>query len=120
MFDSHSEIYDLQKRLKQATKRMHELAPLVGHARQVQKFDTERRKGLLAKYAVPAIKSGQSAASANMEARANPSYQVELEGLTQQSDDAQKTIAEWEAAKCTYEAARSLLSMAKTTIQTLE
>jgi hypothetical protein len=40
--------------------------------------------------------------------------------LAAQREDAEKTIAKWDAAFCTYEAARSLLSMAKETIRTIE
>jgi hypothetical protein len=45
----------------------------------------------------------------------NPSYQAELEGLAGQREASEKTIAEWDAAFATFEAARSLNSMLKET-----
>jgi hypothetical protein len=55
-----------------------------------------------------------------VDGRADPVYKMELDLLAQQREDAEKTIAKWDAAFCTYEAARSLLSMAKETIHTIQ
>jgi hypothetical protein len=69
---------------------------------------------------LPYLKGGASAVAAEVDGRADPRYLAGLDDLASQRETAEKTIAEWDAAFCTYEAARSLLSMAKTTIQTLE
>ena len=111
--NDHEHIRDVQKKLKEATARLREMAPMVGHAKQVLKYDSDRCKNLLARYALDGIKAGKTAAAANIEARANPAYQLELEGLSEQRESAEKIIAEYDAEKCRYEAARSLHSMEK-------
>lgn len=110
---NHSDIQQIEEKLRNATRRIHSLAPLVGHAKQVREYDSDRRKNLLATYALPHLKAGLSATAAETEARANCLYQTQLEALSEQREASEKTIAEWEAAFCTYEAARSLLSAAK-------
>ena len=108
-----SEISQIEEKLRDATRRIHVLAPLVGAAKQVREYDSDRRKNLLATYALPHLKAGASAAAAEQDARANAVYQSDLEALGEQREASEKTIAEWEAAFCKYEAARSLLSAAK-------
>src|SRR5438045_2835721 len=115
-----SAIVQIELRLKGCTKRLHEMAGAVGSAKQIRDFDPDRRKNLLARYVVPHLKAGESAAAAEATARANPAYHVELEKLAEQRESAETAIAQWTAEMASYEAARSLLSMAKMSMQTLE
>jgi hypothetical protein len=116
----HSEVYEIEKRLRNSIRKIHGLTALVGHAKQVRDYDSDRRKTLLAQCMLPYLKGGASAAAAEVDGRADPRYVAGLNDLAGQREDAEKTIAEWDAAFCTYEAARSLLSMAKETIRTIE
>jgi hypothetical protein len=116
----HSEVELIQKRLENAVREIRTMTAMVGHAKQVKDYDSDRRKTLLAQCMLPYLKAGHSAASAEMEARADPRYELELNLLMHQREAAERTIAKWDAAFCTYEAARSLLSMAKTTLSTLD
>ena len=110
----------IQKRLENAVREIRNMTVMVGHAKQVRDYDSDRRKTLLARCMLPYLKGGASAAAAEVDGRADPQYKLELDLLAQQREDAEKTIAKWDAAFCTYEAARSLLSMAKTTLSTIE
>lgn len=116
MIVDNDEIDRVKRRLEQARNTLHRLAPLVGAAKQVRQYDTDRRKMLLAEYAIDALRGGKSVAAAEMEARANPAYKTKLEALAEQCGASEKTIAEWDAAFASYEAARSLLSMEKMTL----
>jgi len=109
----YSDTSKVEKKLKEASDRMDSLAPHVGHAKQILRFNNERCKGLLAKYAAPFLLDGESSSAANTKARANPVYQEELQVLIDQLEDSNKTISEWEAVKVKYESARSLLSLEK-------
>ena len=116
----HSEIEVIQKRLENAVREIRNMTMAVGHAKQVRDYDSDRRKNILAAATVPFLKAGHSAASAEMEARAFLAASSGLDELAAQREDAEKTIARWDAAFCTYEAARSLLSMAKETLSTIQ
>lgn len=118
--NDHSDILIIQKRLENAVREIRNMTEQVGHAKQVRDYDSDRRKALLAQCMLPYLKGGASAAAAECDGRADPIYEVKLQQLATQREDAEKTIAKWDAAFCTYEAARSLLSMAKTTLSTLE
>ncbi len=119
MNDNH-DISAVETRLKDATRRLHQLAPQVGAAKQIRQFDTDRRKNLLAKYVVRALKEGHSATAAEAYGRSDEAYQAELEGLSKQYEGAERTIAEWDSEYASFEAARSLLSMAKESMRVLE
>jgi hypothetical protein len=112
---SSDEIEKVQRRLETARNDIHKMAPMVGSAKQVRDYDSDRRKNLLAKHMLPHLKAGGSAAAAEVDARANASYQVEFEALATQREAAEKTIAGWDAAFASFEAARSLNSMLKET-----
>jgi len=117
--DNH-DISQVESRLKDATRRLHQLSPQVGAAKQIRQYDTDRRKNLLSKYVVRALKEGHSATAAEAHGRSDQSYQTELEGLSKQYEGAERTIAEWDSEFASFEAARSLLSMAKESIRVLE
>src|SRR6266496_1912620 len=93
----HSEVSKIEWRLKSCSKRLHDLAPMVGAAKQVREFNTDRRKNLLARHSIKPLKSGASYAAAETEGRADPVYVVELEKLAEQYEEAEKTIATWDA-----------------------
>jgi hypothetical protein len=116
----NNDIAVIQKRLENAVREIRNMTVMVGHAKQVKDYDSDRRKALLAQAMLPYLKGGASAAAAECDGRADPAYISGLDALATQREDAEKTIAKWDAAFCTYEAARSLLSMAKETIRTIE
>ncbi len=117
--DSH-DISQVETRLKDATRRLHQLSASVGAAKQIREFSTDRKKNLLAKYVVRALKEGHSATAAEAYGRSDEAYQAELEGLSKQYEGAERTIAEWDSEFASFEAARSLLSMAKESMRVLE
>ncbi len=117
--DNH-DISQVETRLKDATRRLHQLSASVGASKQIRQYDTDRRKNLLAKYVVRALKEGHSATAAEAYGRSDEAYQTELEGLSKQYEGAEKVIAEWDAEQASFEAARSLLSMAKESMKVLE
>ncbi len=119
MTDNH-DISEVEQRLRSCSKRLHALSASVGASKQVRQYDTDRRKNLLAKYVVRALKEGHSATAAEAYGRSDLSYQTELEALSKQYEGAERTIAEWDSEFASFEAARSLLSMAKTSMQVLE
>ncbi len=120
MNPDQSEISTIEQRLKSSTKRLHALSAQVGAAKQVRNYDADRRKNLLAKYVVRYLEAGESATAAEQYARADGAYQSELEFLAKGHESAEQTIAEWDAEFASFEAARSLLSMQKETMRTLE
>jgi hypothetical protein len=108
-----------EQRLRDASNKLHALAPDVAHAKQVLDFAGDRRKNLLARYMAPLLlHSGVSAAETH--ARADAAYQAEFEALAEQSQAAEQVLAEWRATSATFDAARSLLSFSKETIRQLE
>lgn len=118
--NDNDSIVKIQTRLENAVREIRNMTVIVGHAKQVRDYDSDRRKTLLAQHMLPFLKAGHSAASAEVEARSDPVYETKLQQLAEQRGDAETTIAKWDAAFCTYEAARSLLSMAKQTLNTIE
>jgi len=120
MTPDDSVIAQIEKRLKSATGRLHQLAAAVGHAKQVREFAGDRKKNLLAKYVVRALKAGETSTAAETIGRADPSYQSDLEALASDSEQAETVIAQWSAEMASFEAARSLLSMQKESLRLLE
>lgn len=120
MIPDNSEIAKIEYRLKGCIKRLHELAPMLGQAKQVRDYDSDRRKNLLAKYVVKHLKLGESATAADQYARAEDAYVAQLDVLSQQREAAEKTIAENDAEYASFEACRSLMSMAKESIKTFQ
>lgn len=118
--NDHDDILLIQKRLENAVREIRNMTASVGSAKQIRDFCSDRRKTLLAKCMLPYLKAGASAAAAEVDGRADPAYERELGVLAEQREASEKTIAKWDSAFATYEAARSLLSMAKTTLSSLE
>ncbi len=119
MTDNH-DISEVEQRLRSCSKRLHQLSASVGASKQIRQYDTDRRKNLLAKYVVRALKEGHSATAAEAYGRSDDGYQAALEAIAAQYEHAEKVIAEWDAEYASFEAARSLLSMAKESMRVLE
>ncbi len=119
MTDNH-DISEVEQRLRSCSKRLHQLAPLVGSAKQIRNYDGDRKKNLLAKYVVRALKEGHSATAAEAYGRSDAAYQTELEALSKQYEGAERTIAEWDSEMCSFDAARSLLAMNRETMRILQ
>jgi hypothetical protein len=113
-----SESNQIGERLMRATKRLHDMAPMVGACRQIREFNSDQRKNLLAKYMVKHM-FGNSATKAEYLARADENYQYELAALEKIRLEAEQTMSKWEAEFASYEAARSLLSFSKATMEIL-
>src|SRR4030095_11371972 len=115
-----SNIEIIQRRVKESTKRLHELSPHVGAARQVKEFSSDQRKNALAGEQVRYIQRGESLGAAESLARTSPVYLEKLKALEESYKQAETVIAEWQATMATFEAARSLLAMSRETMRTLE
>lgn len=96
---------------------MRTLTPRVGTARTIKEFSTDQRKNALAAVQMPYIKDGESVTASETFARANPLYTQKLQTLELSYADACATIAEWEAVFARFEACRSMLAMARQTLQ---
>jgi hypothetical protein len=120
MTPDNTEIGRIQRRIKDATTKLHELAPHVGSARQVREFSSDQRKNALAAEQIKYIQRGESVAAAENLARSNPVYLEKFKKLEEDYKQAETVIAEWQATMATFEAARSLLAMSRETMRTLE
>jgi hypothetical protein len=114
--DAH-DILNLEKRLADAVADISKRVDAVATARQVKEYDSDRRKQLLARYTAPHLLGDKSATAADALARADERYGAELDTLADNYRRAEKHIAEWDAAHCRMEAARSALSLAKEQIK---
>lgn len=113
----HGEIEAVQKRMFEAEQRLWKLVPKVATARQVREYDGDRRKNRLARATLPFLEAGDSATAAETKARASESYMTDMDAIRRDYRDAEHVIAEWEAAKVSFESARSVLSLQKTVIE---
>jgi hypothetical protein len=85
----------------------------VGKAKQIREWDGERRKVALAKHVAPLLPK-MSASAAEHTARASEAYINLIKILQRELMDAEQTIARYEAIKCKWESARSIMSMQRT------
>lgn len=106
----------IEQRMEDARIYLRDNADAYGTAKQVREYDGDRRKQLLARQAKPFIGNGDSNAVAETKARAGDAYAIELDKLADAYAAAETTIALYDAAEVSFDAARSLLSMAKTQI----
>lgn len=95
---------------------MKTLSPLVGAARQIKEFSSDQRKNALAGEQVRFIQRGESVAASETLARSSFVYLEKLSSLEKSYSTACGTIAEWEAVFARFEACRSMLAMARTTL----
>lgn len=112
-----SDVRELQQRLAETSERISAMASDVGLAKHVVEYDGDRRKRALARQAAAALRGGDSAAKAELEARASEGYAKELAQLGKEHAAALQVIAEWEAAKVAWDTARSLLAMTRETVR---
>ena len=119
MNPDHSDIYKVEKRMKEAAKKLHSMSGNMGMAITIIDLDSDRRKALLARFAAPHLKSGESAAAADTLARADASYDTEFKALFGQYQDAQTQRHEFEVEKISWETCRSLLARQRETLKTL-
>jgi len=116
----HDQTKAIQERLKEATRTLHKLAPLLGAAKQVKEFSSDQRKMALAKRMRDYITRGEGASNSEALGRSDPLYIEAMKALATQYTEAERIIAEWQATMCSFEAARSLLAMNRETLRTLE
>lgn len=115
-----SEIRAIEQRMKEATKKLHQLSSLVGAAETVIEFSSDQRKNALAAESKRYIERGEGAAMSEQLGRASPLYLEKVKELENSFTEAQRVKYEWKATMCTYEAARSLLARQRETLRTLE
>ena len=113
-------INQIEERLKEATRKLHQLAPLVGAAEQVIEFSSDQRKNALASEANRYIQRGESVAGSDTFGRSSPVYLEKLKTLESAYAEAQRVKYEWKANMCSFEAARSLLARQRETIHTFK
>lgn len=111
-----SDVESLQRRLLESSEALTSMTPEVGLAKHVQEYDSDLRKRALARAMSAALAGGASAAKAEAEGRSSELYNKELSTLAKQHQAACETIAAWEAQRCAWETARSLLSVTKATM----
>lgn len=123
MIADYTDGINAEKSLRAANNKLHELAPQVAIARQVKEFSSDRRKALLARYAIQNLTGGDGKSAgvtmAETMARANINYCEELGQLERQFRDAEAVIAKWQATQATFEAARSLISLNKEIVRNM-
>jgi hypothetical protein len=109
----HTEVGQIQLRMMSSTKKLNDMAPSLGMAKQVREFSSDRRKQILAVEMVKAMKTEKSATAAEAIARASDLYRIAMDEQAKQLADAETVIATWQATEASFEASRSLLSMQK-------
>lgn len=110
------EIRDIEKKMQECITRMRSLTGQVGIARQVKEFSSDQRKNVLATEQIKFIQRGESVAASENLARSSPAYIEQFKALEKNYADACGTIAEWEAVFARFEACRSMLAMARSTL----
>lgn len=116
----HSTIQQIEARMRSCTKRLQDMVPQVGAARQIKEFSSDRRKMALSMAMMPFLKDGDSATAAEANARASAPYGIAMDAMEEQYRTAETTLAQWTAEQASFEAARSLLSMQKQVMNELK
>ncbi len=107
------DIARVTQELESAQTELSAMVDVVGKARQINSWDSERRKVALAKHVAPLLPK-MSAAAAEHTARSSESYINLIKILQRELMDAETTIAKYDAIKCKWESARSIMSMQRT------
>jgi GH35 family endo-1,4-beta-xylanase len=110
----------IEQKLRKANNTLLHMTADVAAARTIKEFVSERRKNLLARFANARIHEGASATAAETEARSNERYVEEFNQLTAEYESAEKVLADWDATRATFEAARSILSLSKESLRQLQ
>jgi len=116
----HKDTLAVAARLKAASKKLHDMADDVGMATQVREFISEDRKNLLSRYMKPWLMEDMASSKAEAMARTNEDFLKEYEALKQKFQDMEQLLTRWKAENASYDAARSLLSLAKETFRQLD
>lgn len=111
------DILAAQKTMETVRLRMDAMTADVGHARRVIEFSGEWRKAALADISALFIKAGDANSTAENKARADAGYQSRLRELQDEYQEAQTTLATWDALHCAFDSARSILSARKETVK---
>lgn len=109
----YSDIQAISRELVEASGALSNMSERVAKARQIRDYDNDRRKRALSCCVADFLKNGESATAAEHKARASESYAALMKQTGKDLLVAEETIAEWEAVKCRWETARSLLSIQK-------
>jgi hypothetical protein len=115
----YGDIASLQQRISECSDALSEMAIDLGKAKHCLEFSSDMRKRALARAMQPALAGGDAVSKAEAEGRASPGYEREIAILDRQHEAAEIVVAQWEAKRCCWETARSLLSMSKETIRQL-
>lgn len=115
----YSTIEAISARLIEASDALGRQTERVAKARMVRDYDSDRRKRALSCAVKDFLDEGVSAAAAEHKARASESYAELMKSTGKDLLAAEQAIAEWEATKCRWESARSLLSVQKSIIGAL-
>lgn len=105
------EVYNLERRLEGFADQLTALVLEMGMAKQVIEFASDMRKRALARAMSHWLEAGDSASAAEAKGRSSHVYGEELKDLAGQLREAETVKAKWEALKCQWESARSLLAM---------
>jgi hypothetical protein len=105
--------------MKEAARKLHAMSSNLGMALTVIEFNSERRKALLARFAAPHLRSGESSVSAETLARSESGYDIEFQQLFGQYQEAVTQVKEYEIEKISWDTARSLLARQRETLKTL-
>lgn len=107
------DVHDVEKIVSQLEASRDELAGMVdvvGKAKQIKEWDSERRRAALSKHVAPLLATNGVSAAEHI-ARASAEYVNAMRLLQTDLYGAEKTLAQYEAIKCKWESARSILSM---------
>lgn len=111
-----TDIHDMARvmlRLEDAAAELASMTDDVAKARQINTWDSERRRAALSKCVAPLLATNGVSAAEHI-ARAMPEYVNAMRLLQTDLYEAEQTIAKYEAIKCKWESARSIMSMQRT------
>lgn len=114
-----TDIHALQKRMADAVSALAALADDVGMARQVQAYDSDRRKRALARAMAAPLAAGEPVSKAEAEGRASEAYAKEMLVLKNEMAAAEKITVQYDVLKIVWESCRSLLSVQKEAVKRL-
>lgn len=117
----YSTLESLQKRMTEQCDALEALTDRVAKARQIQDYDSDRRKNTLATFVCAEMdkEKGLSVSMAEHRARCSRGYEDRMRSLVQDALTAETDIAQWEVHKLRWETARSLLSIQKQLVRDL-
>lgn len=114
-----TQIEKTEEKMVNAVKKLREISPLVGAAKAIINFDSERRKNALAKAQMTYILRGESVAGSEACARNNVEYLETINNLKEQFTEAERQILEYDVTRISWETARSLLAQQRESMKTL-